>query len=278
MFGRMIQMVSQFAAPAPGLQLGVTVLGSGSAGNAVVVHSPEGNLLVDAGFSLVELRRRLATAAIPEESLRAILVTHEHGDHVKGLRVAAKALKIPVFCNRLTATVLRDGGLAPEAELTLFTAGSAFRIGAFTVEPFCIPHDAVDASAFAFHLGDLKLGLATDLGHANSLTMHHLAACDLLVVESNHDPKMVWASGRPAMVKQRILGRRGHLSNEDCAKLLQRVLHTRTRHLVLAHASRECNCYDLVEKTARDCIRALGRTDLAPHVARQDVPLATLWA
>ncbi len=274
----MIQSVSQFAPPLPGLRLGVTVLGSGSAGNALVVHSPEGNLLVDAGFSLVELRRRLEAAAIPAESLRAILVTHEHSDHVKGLRVTAKALKIPVFCNRLTAECLRGKDLAPESGLQLFTAGAAFRAGAFTVEPFSIPHDAVDATAFTFHLDGLKFGLATDLGHAGPLVLHHLRECDLLVVESNHDPKMLWASARPPHIKQRILSRIGHLSNEDCMKLLRRVIHARTRHLVLAHASRECNCYDLVERTARACLAEIGRGDLAPRVARQDAGLPTLWA
>lgn len=273
----MIQVVAQFTPPAHHLQLGVTVLGSGSGGNAIVVHSPTGNLLLDNGFSLVELRRRLAAAAIPVESLRAILVTHEHTDHVRGLRVTANALKIPVYCNRLTAECLRGKELAPEKQLNIFTTGAAFKVGGFTIEPFSIPHDAVDATAFAFRLGGLKLGIATDLGHASSVVMHHLRECDLLVVESNHDPQMVWDSGRPPMIKQRILGRRGHLSNDDCVKLLQQILHARTRHLVLAHASGECNRHELIERTVLAGIQALARTDLAPRIALQDAALPTLW-
>ena len=273
----MIQVVAQFPPPAHHLQLGVTVLGSGSGGNAIVVHSPTGNLLLDNGFSLVELRRRLAAAAIPAESLRAILVTHEHTDHVRGLRVTANALKIPVYCNRLTAECLRGKELAPEKQLNIFTTGAAFKVGGFTIEPFSIPHDAVDATAFAFRLGGLKLGIATDFGHASSLVAHHLSGCDLLVVESNHDPQMVWDSGRPPMIKQRILGRRGHLSNDDCVKLLQQILHARTRHLVLAHASGECNRHELIERTVLAGMQALARTDLAPRIALQDAALPTLW-
>jgi phosphoribosyl 1,2-cyclic phosphodiesterase len=273
----MIQIVSQFSASTHQLRLGVTVLGSGSGGNAAVVHSPDGNPLVDAGFSMVELRRRLEIAKILPESLHAILVTHEHGDHVKGLRVVAKALKIPVYCNRGTADVLRGKELAPEHGLKIFTTGSAFAVDGFAIEPFSIPHDTSDPVAFTFRFGDLKLGIATDFGHASSLVAHHLSGCDLLVVESNHDVRMLWDSSRPPRLKQRILSKVGHLSNEDCAKLLHRILHARTRHLVLAHASSECNCHELVERAARACLQELARADLTPHVARQDAPLPTFW-
>ncbi len=258
--------------------MGVTVLGSGSAGNAIVLHTAEGALLVDAGFSAKELRRRLLAAGIPEASLRAIIITHEHLDHVGALRVLANALKLPVYVNRPTAAVLRDKGQAPEAGLQLFTAGTAFSIGGFTIEPFSIPHDAADPMAFAIHWGGRKIGIATDLGHANPLVQHHLRECDLLMVESNHDPDMLWNSDRPLALKQRIRGRNGHLSNDDCAKLVQQVLHARTRHLVLAHASRDCNRYDLAESVLRTCLTGLGRAaDLTLAVARQETPLPPLW-
>ncbi|MFA4943719.1 MAG: MBL fold metallo-hydrolase [Lentisphaeria bacterium] len=259
-------------------ELGLTVLGSGSSGNAAVLHTPEGAVLIDAGFSARELRRRLALAGIAEDQLRAILVTHEHADHICGLRVLAKALKLPVYVSRDTAQALRDRELAPGGTLCLFLPGGAFRIGALTVQPFSIPHDAVEPVAFTFHWNRRKLGFATDLGHANGLAQHHLRECDLLVVESNHDPGLLMASNRPLPLKQRIRGRNGHLSNQDCAGLLRRVLDGRTRHLVLAHASRECNDAKLIAACAGECLRDLGRTDLVPQIASQDTPLPTLWA
>lgn len=243
----------------------------------MVVHTPEGGLLIDAGFSARELRRRLHEAGVPEESLRAILVTHEHDDHVKGLRVLSKLLNLPVYANRETASVMRDHGKAPEQHLHLFTPGAAFAIGGFTVEPFSIPHDAADPMAFAIHWGAFKAGIVTDLGHANPLAQHHLGGCDVLVVESNHDPEMLWNSSRPLALKQRIRGKCGHLSNAACAELVGRILAPRTRHLVLAHASQECNRYELVEQTAVECLRRLGRVDLRPCVARQACWLPAVW-
>ena len=261
-----------------GALLGLTVLGSGSDGNAMVLHGEAGGLLLDAGFSAAELKRRLAAAGIPESWLRAALITHEHGDHVKGLRVAAAAFGIPVYCNRMTAEAIRQSGAAPEATLNLFTSGAPFELHGFRIEPFSISHDAADPAAFTIHQGGRKIAIVTDLGHAGSLVQHHLRDSDLLVIESNHDVAMLMASGRPLHVKRRILGKHGHLSNEACMALLTDVLQPRTRHVVFVHASRECNRYELVEQCARKCLTRLGRPDLLPLVARQDAGLPTLWA
>ncbi|MFA5203763.1 MAG: MBL fold metallo-hydrolase [Lentisphaeria bacterium] len=254
----------------------VTVLGSGSKGNALVVQAGGFNLLVDAGFSGRELRRRLEGVGLGALRLDAALVTHEHDDHVKGLRVTAGHYRLPAYCSRLTAEALRSRDAAPE-RLHLFTPGAAFAVGPFEVEPFSIPHDAIDPVGFTLRVGPVKLGLATDLGHVSHLVAQHLLECDLLLVESNHDVKMVWDSGRPWNLKRRILGNHGHLSNDACSDLLRKVLHPRTRHLVLAHASQECNRYELIEQVARQCVTSLGRADLAPRVARQDDSLSTLW-
>lgn len=258
------------------LLLGLTVLGSGSRGNALVVHGPRGGVLLDAGFSAAELTERLGQAGLRPSQLDAILVSHEHADHVKGLRVFAERHGLPVFANRGTAAVLRhrDARLGP---VRLFAAGNAFQVGEYEIYPFSIPHDANDPVGFVVEAHGRRLGIATDLGHVNRLVTYQLRECDVLVVESNHDIGMLGNSSRPWALKQRILGRHGHLSNEACMELLRAVVHARTRHVVMAHASEECNRYELVAKAVQDCLTRLGRPDIRAHVARQDRPLPTVW-
>ncbi len=256
--------------------LGITVLGSGSKGNALCLHSGDTGILIDAGFSGVELRRRLKAAAVPEAAVRAILVSHEHDDHIRGLGVLAKRWGVPVYTSRLTAEAMRDRKKFQEPA-TLFSAGAAFEVGEFRIEPFSIPHDAIDPVGFVIHWRDLKVGVATDLGHASSLVTHQLRRCDALVLESNHDIGLLQESARPWSLKQRILGRHGHLSNEACIRLLEDVLHEKTRHLVLAHASQDCNRYELVEDSVRRFLAGQGRHDLSFRVARQDRSLETFW-
>ncbi|MBT3286207.1 MAG: MBL fold metallo-hydrolase [Victivallales bacterium] len=257
-------------------RVGITVLGSGSRGNAVVIHTESEAILVDAGFSARELRKRMARFEIDETKVRAILVSHEHSDHVCGMRVCAKQLGIPIYANRGTAEVLRsrDDKLG---NLTIFAPGSPFGVGGFTVEPFTIPHDAYDPVAFVVKMGTVKLGIATDLGHVNSLVSHQLRACDALVVESNHDIGMLRNSDRKWSLKQRIIGRHGHLSNEDGLELLRKVLHGRTQAVIMAHASGECNEYSLVERGVKQCLAELEREDIVMHVATQDDGAPTVW-
>jgi phosphoribosyl 1,2-cyclic phosphodiesterase len=256
--------------------LGVTILGSGSRGNALVLHTAAGAILLDAGFSARELEQRLAQSGLEPSALSAIVISHEHTDHVKGLRVFAARYGLPVYANRGTAAVLRsrDPQLGP---LRLFAAGNPFQIGPFTVYPFSIPHDANDPVAFVVQALDRRIGIATDLGHVNHLVTHQLRECDLLVLESNHDLTMLGNSQRPWPLKQRILSRHGHLSNAACMDLLRAVAHSRTRHVVLAHSSSECNCPQLVAQAVADCLTSLGRTDITAHIASQDAPLPTLW-
>lgn len=256
--------------------LGVTILGSGSRGNALVLHTAGGAVLLDAGFSARELAQRLALAGLEPTALSAIVISHEHADHVKGLRVFAERYGLPVFANRGTAAVLksRDRQLGP---LRLFAAGNPFQVGPFTIYPFSIPHDANDPVAFVVQTPERRVGIATDLGHVNHLVTHQLRECDLLVLESNHDLTMLGNSQRPWALKQRILSRHGHLSNAACMDLLRTVVHSRTRHVVLAHASSDCNCHELVAKAVAECLTSLGRTDIGAHIARQDEPLPTLW-
>jgi len=256
--------------------LGITVLGSGSRGNALVVHAGAEGVLIDAGFSARELFRRLEQTAVQHTLLKGIVISHEHTDHVRGLRACARRLGVPVYSSRQTADVLRarDPGLG---QIRIFAPGSAFTVGSFTIEPFTIPHDANDPVGFVVRWNERKLGLVTDLGHASHLVCHHLQRCDLLVLESNHDITMLQGSDRPWSLKKRILGRHGHLSNDASMELLGQVLKPQTRHVILAHASEECNRYDLVERCVAARLSALGRPDVTAFVARQNEPLPTVW-
>jgi phosphoribosyl 1,2-cyclic phosphodiesterase len=208
--------------------------------------------------------------------MQAILVSHEHSDHVKGLRAVSRHFQVPVYCNRGTGQMIKDRNCAPE-KLHLFAAGTSFNVGEFSIEPFAIPHDAMDPMGFAIRAGNCKIGIVTDLGHAGSMVCHHLRECDILVLESNHDVAMLRDSSRPWSLKQRIISRHGHLSNEASMKLLKQVLHDQTRHLILAHASQDCNCYKIVEREAVSSLAASGRSDVQALVARQETHLPTVW-
>lgn len=255
--------------------LELTVLGSGSGGNAMVVGSEDHAILIDAGFSGLEIRNRLDAAGIDPSCIRAILLSHDHTDHIKGVGVLARRWGIPVYANRRTADALHSRKIgAPD--LRLFTAGADFPVGPLQVRAFSIPHDASDPVGFTLRSNGHKLGVATDLGYPSHLVMHELQECDMLVLESNHEVQMVLDSNRPWNLKRRILGRQGHLSNETCRHVLRQILHDRTRHVVLAHASRDCNCYQLIEDGAAQELADLGRTDISLSVPRQDATTPTL--
>ncbi len=254
---------------------GLTILGSGSKGNSMVLEGRESSLLIDAGFSRRRTLAMMNECGLDAGRVAAVLVSHEHGDHICGLGPVSRGLKLPVYCNRSTGRYIRDNDIVRES-LNVFTVGTPFAIGEFTIEPFSIPHDANDPVGFAIGNGKVKIGIATDLGYASQVVAHHLRECDILVLESNHDVEMLLNSSRPWTVKQRIRGRNGHLSNVDSMALLNKVLHARTRHVVLAHASEECNCYKLVEDFGVKCLEQAGRSDVGLVVARQNEPTKSL--
>lgn len=260
----------------PTAPLGVTVLGSGSHGNALLIHCGDAGVLVDAGFSLKELRRRLQVARLPESIVRGIIVTHEHSDHISGLRVCANHFRVPVFMTRPCAEVLRQRDPAL-GQLSLFAPGGAFTVSPFEIEPFSIPHDANDPVAFVVRCGACKIGVVTDLGFAGSAVEYQLRQCNTIVLESNHDLNLLAACKRPWSLKQRIMGRHGHLSNKACVELLHKVIDTSTRNIILAHISQECNRPDLVEANARRFLGDIARTDIELVIAAQDQPSATVW-
>lgn len=257
--------------------LGVTILGSGSKGNATLIHCGHDAILIDAGFSRSEFKKRMALAQLPQDlQIRAILVTHEHADHVKGLRVCSEALNVPVYATRRCADSLRSHDSKLD-NFMLIAPGGAFSLYNFNIVPFSIPHDAVDPVAFTVTCGNYKVGVATDVGNGNNLVAYELRDCDTLVLESNHDLNMLAASQRPWPLKQRIMGNQGHLSNVAAADLLQKVITHHLQHLVLAHISHECNRPEIAFDCTAKRLAQLDRKDIELSVADQDQPLQTVW-
>lgn len=220
--------------------IGFCPLASGSKGNSIFLGTPRLKLLIDAGLSGKATKEKLAEIGVDVHDLDAILITHEHSDHIQGLRVLALKLGIPVFANQETAKgIVEQLGDCPKFKI--FSTGETFEFGDLQIHPFSIQHDTLDPVAFTIKLDGLKLGFCTDLGFVSSLVQHQLQGCDYLYVEANHQPSMVHASPRPMVYKQRVLSRNGHLSNEACGQLLTKIAHPQLKHVHLAHLSSECN-------------------------------------
>lgn len=256
----------------------ICVLASGSKGNAAYVEGGGVRLLIDAGLSCRDLERRLAAVGASPDGLDAILVTHEHEDHVRGLDRFAARHGAPVFANEGTAAVVErqcrlSGREAPP--FTLFESRVPFALGGLTVTPVRISHDTAEPVAYTLDDGAARLGYFTDLGFVSDEVAAALAACDALVLESNHDLEMLRHSGRPYPLVARIAGESGHLSNDQACEAVARCAAPTLRALVLAHLSEECNQPDV----ARACMaRALKARGLSPAlaVAEQSSPLPFL--
>jgi len=256
--------------------IGVTVLGSGSKGNATLVHCGNQAIMIDAGLSFKELSARIKACGLEQLSINGILVTHEHTDHIKGLRVCSEKLEAPVYATRGSAIAIRDID-AKMGQMATFAPGSSFDIGDFTVCPFLVSHDANEPVAFTIYCRDVKIGIATDVGYVSSGVEYSLKNCDMLVVESNHDLNMLAASTRPWTLKQRIMGRQGHLSNDASGQLLERIVSEKTHDIVLAHISRECNTTEKAHETAVAALDTIRRDDISLSIAEQERPHDTVW-
>lgn len=318
-----------------------TVLASGSKGNATVVSGGRTRILVDAGLSCRELFRRMKLAGEDHETLDAIVITHEHMDHVNGLAVTARKLGIPVYftepthrawmrwltprrqmtyaqwleqCRRQAAErqaeSVADEGLAdpPDAEaeskaeeiacspepetaripsrkedptwlpaVEYFAAGQPFQIGDIDVSPFTIPHDAADPVGFVFRAEGVRMALATDLGYIPPNVKAQLKGLDLLLLESNHDLEMLRDGPYPWAVKQRVLSRVGHLSNEAAAEYLESGYDGQAAYVILAHLSESNNLPELARVTAERALN--GRASLLGNrliLANQHEPLSAI--
>ena len=210
------------------------MLGSGSAGNSALVATDHCRLLIDGGLSARQLVLRLAQCGITPNELDGVLLTHEHGDHVCGLEVLCRKFAIPIFCNALTAEAIRYDSLGEHRNWRIFRTGASFSICDITVESFPVPHDAVEPVGYTFHAGPSALGYITDLGHATRLAIERLREVQTLVIETNHDEKLLQNDPhRPWPVKQRIQSRHGHLSNAAAAAVIAQLLPGKINRVVL---------------------------------------------
>ncbi len=241
----------------------ICVLNSGSSGNSLFLSSGQTSILIDAGISFLKIRKRLEAIGHAPSDLAAVLVTHEHSDHCTGLpMLCAKVHDLVVYANYETSRGVEDAlrqNIKPDHPLrwTNFETGDSFEVGALTVETFGVQHDTADPVAYVVSDGRSRIGIATDLGCVTEVVKRHLKGCDALVLETNHDVGMLLESDRSWMLKQRIRGRNGHLSNEQAAELLACVYSDRLRVVFPAHVSGDCNTPELAAGAIRIALRAL---------------------
>ena len=243
------------------MSVSVSVIASGSRGNCALVASSSTRILVDAGLSCRETFKRLKGIEERTEEISAILITHEHSDHVAGLQRLAKKLNVPVFltegCHHAWNRSMRDeeGKLPELPKPEHFASGRNFRIGDIEVTPFTIPHDAADPVGFTFRAEGIKIGFATDLGYMPVSVRNHLRGCHVLVMESNHDVEMLRSGPYPWSVKQRVMSRVGHLSNDSLAEFFSNDYDGVAEYVVLAHLSEQNNHPEVARASAEQALR-----------------------
>ncbi|MFD2158810.1 MBL fold metallo-hydrolase [Rubritalea tangerina] len=253
----------------------MAVLGSGSGGNSTILECGNERVLLDAGLSAKQLSLRLEALDIEPDSLTAILLTHEHSDHAKGVDVLLRKRAIPVYANAMTKEALQ-WGLKSSIQWKVFHTGQDFRIGEMEVHPFPIPHDAAEPVGFTVTAGGTKFGLVTDVGYVTQAMRMHLREAHALFVESNYDEALLEAdTKRPWATKQRIASRHGHLSNTQAGELIADVGCERLKSVVLGHLSGDCNCPKVARETVHGMLENGGLSEVEVQCASQDKP--TEW-
>lgn len=243
-------------------------LGSGSRGNSLLIEAGKTRVMVDCGFSLKETEKRLQQLGVDAASLDAILVTHEHHDHVAGVGVANRKFKMPVW---MTAGSWQAAKVGEVSGLELFNSHEKFSIGDLEVNPFPVPHDAREPSQFTFSDGRHTIGLLTDVGMSTPHIEQQLSGCDALLLECNHDSELLANGSYPPSLKSRVAGKMGHLNNQQSCALLEKIDTSKLQHLVAAHLSEKHNTPQIVT----DCLsQAMGCEKEWIAIADQNLGLA----
>ncbi len=254
-------------------------ISSGSSGNCIYAGSASSSLLIDAGLSGRKIEEGLKGIEQTTADIDGICITHEHSDHIKGLGVLARRYSIPIYTTAGTAGALAENssvGKIPEGLIHIISADNEFMIGDLTVRPFSISHDAAEPVGFRISHNGKTCAVATDMGCYDEYTIDHLQGLDVLLLEANHDVRMLETGRYPYYLKRRILGEKGHLSNETSGKLLGQILNEKISHVFLGHLSQENNYEDLAYATVCDEV-TLGdnpwrSSDFQISVAKRDVP------
>ena len=256
-----------------------TTLASGSAGNAALASCGDTHILLDAGISARRIAAGLGAMGLKPQQLAAILLTHEHSDHISGLQVLTKKTRVPIYATGPTCCQLCHKAAFPDDLIRVQEAGAGIQIGALWVESFPTPHDAAGSVGYSIAGEDTRMVLCTDLGHVTQTVRRAVEGCDLLVCETNHDVDWVKSGPYPYYLKQRILGQRGHLSNEAGAELAAWAVQTGARSVILAHLSQTNNTPARAYEAAALRLRAMGcdpERDISLSVAPRDAP-GTAW-
>ena len=244
--------------------LSVASLGSGSKGNATLVRSAQGCILIDCGFNFRQLSARLVPAGLTPDDLTAVLVTHEHGDHASGIGVLARRTRVPVYATRGT---WRGMNLTPGPKDGCIRGEHSFDLGDVAVRAVTVPHDAREPVQYCFRAGDQQLGVLTDLGHVSPHVVEAYKGCDGLLLEFNHEPELLAEGPYPPMLKRRVGGPFGHLANAQAEGLLGALMPERLQFLLAGHLSAQNNRRELVAEALDRTLRS-ERTTM--HIAQQD--------
>lgn len=229
-------------------------IASGSSGNCIYTGSDETHLLVDAGISAKKIEAGLRELQVDGKDIQGLLITHEHSDHIKGVGILARRYGLPIYATEGTIGQMKrmsSLGTIEEGLYHVVRADQKFRIGDVEIEPFRISHDAAEPVAYRFRCGEKSAAVATDMGIYNDYIVEHLKGLDVLLLEANHDIQMLQVGPYPYPLKQRILGERGHLSNESAGQLLCRILHDDMKKIYLGHLSKENNYAELAYETVK---------------------------
>lgn len=254
--------------------LKLCVLASSSSGNSVFIGTETTRLLIDVGLSRRETMARLAAIGESLDKIDGILITHEHSDHILGLPVIARTVGKPVYCTHLTAETLDWEEIRAPRET--FAAGTGFTIGDIEIGSFTIPHDAVDPVGFTLRAEGVRASIVTDLGYMPDSIKMHLRGTDLLLLESNHNLEMLKVGPYPWSIKQRIMGRKGHLSNDAAYEFITQDMDSSVSTLILGHLSENTNYPTLVEQMAEQALAARGvRPQLHVAEPRKQTPVFT---
>lgn len=253
-----------------------SVLGGGSKGNSLFVSQGKNSILVDSGFSVKETTRRLEKIGASLESIRAVFVTHEHSDHVNGIGVISRRLKIPIYMTNGTYQALPDR-IGKLHRTNIILPGQKVDLFGLVIKSFPTSHDAADSVGYRITGEKGSIGYATDLGVVTNLVKDRLMNCDYLVIEANHDFKMLMTGPYPPELKTRVNGSRGHLSNTSCASFLKEILSPVTKGVILSHLSEENNRPDLAKSVVNDIIEQFMKSKkikkrIHLEVAQQKIP------
>ena len=229
-------------------------LGSGSGGNSTLIEAGDVKILLDCGFGIRELELRLEAAKSSLKEINAIVITHEHIDHIRGLKSIISRHKIPVYANYLVMPTLAKN---IDDRLEFPTKTESFKIGDITVTPFAVSHDSINCQGYTFSCGGAKFGYATDLGYVSGEVLNHLLGCKLVFIEANHDPEMLKNGPYPPILKARIRSNTGHLSNVQCAEIVKELALNGTKFFALCHLSQHNNTPELAFGTVVNALNNL---------------------